>query len=80
MPTRDSSLRLVNDLAERYPKVAVAETLDRVKDAGFYWATRSGVTVALSDVLTPKGKKQIIEKYEKLAAKVQSAVRQGSDL
>ena len=68
---------LVNDLAERYPKVAVAETLDRVKDAGFYWATRSGVTVALSDVLTPKGKKQIIEKYEKLAAKIQTQYDKG---
>ena len=68
---------LVNDLAERYPKVAVAETLDRVKDAGFYWATRSGVTVALSDVLTPKGKKAIIAKYEKLAAKIQSQFEKG---
>ena len=68
---------LVNDLAERYPKVAVAETLDRVKDAGFYWATRSGVTVALSDVLTPKGKKQIIEKHEKQAAKIQSQFDKG---
>jgi DNA-directed RNA polymerase subunit beta' len=68
---------IVNDLAERYPKVKVAETLDRVKDAGFYWATRSGVTVALSDVLTPKGKKQIIEKYEKLAAKIQSQYDKG---
>ena len=68
---------LVNDLAERYPKVAVAETLDRVKDAGFYWATRSGVTVALSEVLTPKGKKQIIEKYEKLAAKIQTQYDKG---
>jgi DNA-directed RNA polymerase subunit beta' len=68
---------LVNDLAERYPKVAVAETLDRVKDAGFYWATRSGVTVALSDVLTPKGKKEIIAKYEKQAAKVQGQFEKG---
>jgi DNA-directed RNA polymerase subunit beta' len=68
---------LVNDLAERYPKVVVAETLDRVKDAGFYWATRSGVTVALSDVLTPKGKKEIIAKYEKQAAKVQGQFEKG---
>ena len=68
---------LVNDLAERYPKVAVAETLDRIKDAGFYWATRSGVTVALSDVLTPKNKKEIIAKYEKLADKIQSQYDKG---
>ena len=44
---------IVNDLAERYPKIEVAATLDRIKDAGFHWATRSGVTVALSDILTP---------------------------
>ena len=68
---------LVNDLAERYPKVAVAETLDRVKDAGFYWATRSGVTVALSDVLTPANKKEIVAKYEKQAAKIQSQFDKG---
>ena len=68
---------MVNDLAERYPKVAVAETLDSVKDAGFYWATRSGITVALSDVLTPVHKGEIIAKYEKLAAKIQSQYDKG---
>jgi hypothetical protein len=26
---------------------------DKIKDAGFHWATRSGVTVALSDIITP---------------------------
>lgn len=61
---------IVNDLAERYPKVEVAATLDRIKDAGFYWATRSGVTVALSDILTPSSKKEIVGGYEKQAAKV----------
>src|SRR4051794_26965998 len=33
---------IVNDLAERYPKVQVAATLDALKEAGFHWATRSG--------------------------------------
>jgi DNA-directed RNA polymerase subunit beta' len=68
---------IVNDLAERYPKVEVAATLDRVKDAGFHWATRSGVTVALSDVLTPPNKRAIIEGYEKQASKVQSQYEKG---
>ncbi|MDP9167355.1 MAG: DNA-directed RNA polymerase subunit beta', partial [Actinomycetota bacterium] len=63
---------IVNDLAERYPKVEVAATLDRIKDAGFYWATRSGVTVALSDVLTPPSKGKILEGAEAKAAKVQT--------
>ncbi|MFP7835041.1 DNA-directed RNA polymerase subunit beta' [Marisediminicola sp. LYQ134] len=68
---------IVNDLAERYPKVEVAAALDRIKDAGFYWATRSGVTVALSDVLTPPNKREIIGSYEKQAAKVQTQFEKG---
>jgi len=62
---------IVNNLAERYPKVEVAASLDALKAAGFYWATRSGVTIAISDVVTPKGKQAILDRYEALAAKVQ---------
>ncbi|GAA1844455.1 DNA-directed RNA polymerase subunit beta' [Agromyces salentinus] len=68
---------IVNDLAERYPKTEVAATLDRIKDAGFRWATRSGVTVALSDIITPPAKGEIVGRYEKLAAKVQSQFEKG---
>ena len=68
---------IVEVLAEKYPKVVVAATLDALKDAGFHWATRSGVTVALSDVVTPKEKKTIIEKHEKLAAKVDGQFEKG---
>jgi DNA-directed RNA polymerase subunit beta' len=69
--------RIVNDLAERYPKTTVAATLDNIKDAGFHWATRSGVTVALSDILTPPNKREIVAGYEKLAANVQSEFEKG---
>jgi DNA-directed RNA polymerase subunit beta' len=69
--------QIVNKLAEEYPKVEVAASLDRIKDAGFYWATRSGVTVALSDVLTPPNKGEIIAKYEKQAQKVQGQFEKG---
>lgn len=68
---------IVNDLAERYPKVEVAAALDRIKDAGFYWATRSGVTVALSDILTPQDKPAIVSKHEKQAAKIQAEFDKG---
>jgi len=74
---KKSISRIVNDLAERYPKVVVAATLDRIKDAGFSWATRSGVTVALSDVVTPPSKADIIAAYEKKAAKVQREYEKG---
>ena len=69
--------QIVNKLAEEYPKVEVAASLDRIKDAGFYWATRSGVTVALSDILTPPNKGEIVAGYEKQAAKVQAQFEKG---
>ncbi|GAP53746.1 DNA-directed RNA polymerase subunit beta' [Arthrobacter sp. Hiyo6] len=69
--------RIVNDLAERYPKVVTAATLDNLKDAGFYWATRSGVTVAISDIEVPKDKPQILAGYETMAAKIQGQYDKG---
>jgi len=62
---------IVNDLAERYPKVEVAHALDALKDTGFHWATRSGVTISIGDVVTPPRKQEILATYEDQAAKVQ---------
>src|SRR5690625_4285525 len=68
---------IVNDLAERYPKVAVAASLDALKEAGFRWATRSGVTIAISDVVAPPNKTEILDGYESRASKVQGQYDRG---
>ena len=68
---------IVNELAERYPKVEVAAALDRLKDAGFHWATRSGVTVAMEDVVAPPNKREILDTYERRADKVQREYDRG---
>ena len=68
---------IVNDLAERYPKVVVAATLDALKSAGFHWATRSGVTISIEDVVTPQAKQGILERHEGRAEKVQSQYERG---
>jgi DNA-directed RNA polymerase subunit beta' len=69
--------QIVNDLAERYPKVAVATALDALKDTGFHWATRSGVTISIDDVTKPAGKQGILDSYEKQAVKVQQQFGRG---
>ena len=69
---------IVNDLAERYPMVTVAQTLDKLKDAGFYWATRSGVTVSISDVVVPPVKGEILDNYEQRADQVEKRYRRGA--
>ncbi|MCK9924492.1 DNA-directed RNA polymerase subunit beta' [Frankia sp. AgPm24] len=68
---------IVNDLAERYPKIQVAATLDALKSAGFYWATRSGVTVAIEDVVAPPNKAEILDDYEQRADRVQKQFDRG---
>ncbi|CAM3512450.1 DNA-directed RNA polymerase subunit beta' [Isoptericola cucumis] len=68
---------IVNDLAERYPKVDVATSLDALKDAGYRWATRSGVTIAISDVAMPEAKNTILDEHEQRALKVQDQFEKG---
>jgi len=68
---------IVNELAETYPKVQVADALDALKDAGFHWATRAGVTIAIEDVVAPPNKATILEAYEKRADKVQREYERG---
>ena len=68
---------IVNELAETYPKVEVATALDALKDAGFHWATRAGLTIAIEDVVAPPKKAEILEAYEKRADKVQREYDRG---
>ncbi len=62
---------IVNELAERYEKVAVGASLDALKSTGFYWAGRSGATIAVSDVVVPKSKPEILKKAEADAARIE---------
>ena len=62
---------IVNELGERYRKVDAAASLDALKETGFYWGGRSGVTIAVSDVIAPANKTKILEEAEERAAKIE---------
>jgi DNA-directed RNA polymerase subunit beta' len=68
---------IVNDLAERYPKVALAATLDALKESGFHWATWSGVTIGIEDVVQPPNKWEILGRYEKEAERIDKQYQRG---
>ncbi|MDK8346926.1 DNA-directed RNA polymerase subunit beta' [Brevibacterium sp. UMB1308A] len=63
--------KIVNRLADYYPKVEVAATLDNFKATGFYWATRSGLTVAMSDIVSPEAKEGLLNDAEDQSTKVE---------
>ncbi len=68
---------IVNDLAERFPKVALAATLDALKEAGFHWATWSGVTIGMADIIQPPNKTEILERHEKEAERIDKQYQRG---
>jgi DNA-directed RNA polymerase subunit beta' len=68
---------LIEVIIERYPRSAVAETLDAVKELGFRYATKAGLTIALDDVRTPVNKPEILAEYEDRAEKVQNLFAKG---
>ncbi len=68
---------IVNDLAERFGGGQLAATLDALKEAGFHWATWSGLTIAVEDVVHPPRKQEILERYEKDADRIDKQYQRG---
>jgi len=68
---------LIEEVIARYDKAAVGGFLDAVKDLGFRFASRSGLTIGLEDVKTPEDKTKILEEYEERAEKVEGLFLQG---
>ena len=61
--------RLVEDVCNRYELSSVPPILDGLKDAGFHYATRAGVTVSVYDATVPPNKGEILAAAdEKVAA------------
>ena len=68
---------LIETIIERYPRSAVADTLDSIKELGFRFATKSGLSIGLEDVRTPDNKAEILEAFEERADKVQGLFAKG---
>ena len=68
---------LVGDLVDRYTKAEVATSLDKLKELGFAYSTRAGLTISIADVRTPTDKAEILDKHEKDAEKVEQQYDRG---
>ena len=68
---------LVDDLIEKYGIENVASIIDKIKAFGFKYATHSGVTWGLDDVMVPEGKKDIIAKAKQKADQIAEHFSQG---
>lgn len=62
---------------ERFGTTKTSEILDSIKDLGYRFSTKAGITVSVSDIIILEEKKEILEKAEKDVATVQTQYRRG---
>jgi DNA-directed RNA polymerase subunit beta' len=68
---------IVEEISASYSRQEVAESLDAIKSLGFRFATKSGLTISIDDIITTPEKAAILNKYEEQAAKVETNYRRG---
>lgn len=72
--------RLKDLVAKCYKKLgreATTEFVDKIKDVGFSYATQSGVTIAISDLIVPEDKSRIVEQASERVHEVERQYRRG---
>ncbi|HLY85057.1 MAG TPA: DNA-directed RNA polymerase subunit beta', partial [Gaiellaceae bacterium] len=67
----------ISSLVESHGAHAVAHVLDTIKDLGFRYGTRAGVTISKNDIVIPPNKEQILAGYEERVSRVEDAYDQG---
>jgi DNA-directed RNA polymerase subunit beta' len=67
----------IGDLVDQYGAYAVADVLDTIKELGFKYATRAGVTISKNDIVIPPDKEEILKGYEERVAKVAAQYQRG---
>ena len=74
---RKRMIGLVDDLIEKYGIENVAVIVDRIKNFGFKYATKSGITWGIDDVMVPQGKNEVIAKAQGEVNKIMSFFHDG---
>ena len=69
--------KIVADCAKILTDEAMAEVMDRIKEMGFKFATKSGTTIAMSDIEVPKSKPKLIAEAEEKTIQVESQYENG---
>jgi len=69
--------RIVDQLYRTYGPEQSAEVLDRIKFLGFHFATVSGTTVGIEDIVVPPQKAEILQKADEQVERVEQQHRRG---
>jgi DNA-directed RNA polymerase subunit beta' len=65
------------ELVERYGALSIASVLDAIKELGFSYATRAGITISKNDIVIPENKEQILDSYEERVQRIERDYERG---
>ncbi|MFW6113613.1 MAG: DNA-directed RNA polymerase subunit beta', partial [Actinomycetota bacterium] len=68
---------MVTDVATRYDTARTSEVLDNIKQMGFHYATRAGITISIQDITVPAKKDKILEAPEAEVEKIEENYKRG---
>ena len=68
---------VVNQTFRRCGNQATTETVDKIKDIGFKYATRSGTTIAVADLFVPEEREEILTSAQTRVDQIDRQYRRG---
>jgi len=74
---RKKMFGMVDDLIARYGVTGVPAIMDRIKNFGFKYATISGTTWGIDEVVVPKGKHEVIDRAKKKSEETGNQYNEG---
>jgi DNA-directed RNA polymerase subunit beta' len=74
---RKAMSKIVDDIIAKYGIAGTPDILDKIKNFGFKWVTKAGITWGIDDVKVPPQKKEVIEEHQAMADKVTEEFDEG---
>ena len=68
---------IIDELIQKYGVEAIPPIMDKIKDFGFRFATVSGTTWSIGEVIVPENKYDIINKAKEMVSKIQEQYDSG---
>jgi DNA-directed RNA polymerase subunit beta' len=68
---------IIADIINRYGAGQAVECLDGIKEIGYKYSTRYGISIGIDDIIIPQEKVLLIEEADQEVAKVEKSFREG---
>ena len=74
---KKSLVKVVDELIRRYGVDKMPPILDKIKDFGYQYSTKSGISWGMKDIMEPEGKKKIIEESSEKDREIYNQFNEG---